>query len=76
MISKDKSFQAIYVALVTSEAWKDIEEYIKNEIDLSMRRVDDKPASDLNLGVVCEERGIRKGLLKILRYVETKAEGV
>lgn len=71
-----KSLQSAYQSMMYSAAWLDLERYASDERDASIKRVDDKNASDLNLGSVCEERGIRKGIFKIIKYAQQRGEGV
>lgn len=61
-----------YEIMTQSEAWKDLEKFMLDEKDSSMKRIDNKSAMDLTLGEVCEERGIRKGILKIFRHVNER----
>lgn len=61
--------------MMETDAWKDLEEYIKEQRESSMKMIDNKSAKDLSLGEVCEERGIRKGLIKILNHAQTRKDG-
>lgn len=61
--------------MMESLAWKDFVKYAEGEKTMSVQKVDDKPASELNLGMVCEERGIRKGILRLIQYAERKKAG-
>lgn len=65
-----------YSVMMEMPAWKDLERYAKEEKDASFRREDSKTATNLSLNEVCEERGIRKGMERLLRYAEEKKEGV
>jgi hypothetical protein len=65
-----------YQTLMQMPGWKDLEKWAENEKFLSMKRMDEKSASSLSLGEVCEERGIRKGIMKILNYAEQCREGI
>lgn len=67
---------SLYAQMVESAAWKDLERWADAERIESMKRVDDKDASALNLGTVCEERGIRKGLLKLIQHAHFCREGI
>lgn len=71
-----KALTAAYASLLQTSAWKDLIEYAREEQKKSMERVDSKAASELNIGTVCEERGIRKGIFKIIQYAEQRAEGI
>ncbi len=62
--------------MMQSEAWQDLEKYANEERELSMKRMDAKSASDLSLGEVCEERGIRKGIFRVIQHAEFCREGV
>lgn len=66
----------LYLALFNSEVWKDLEAFMNQEREASMKRIDSKSAADLTLGEVCEERGIRKGLLKVLMHVNNRKNGM
>jgi hypothetical protein len=72
-MSKSSSVSA---TMMNMDAWKDLEEWASNERDASIKRVDDRAASDLNIGTVCEERGIRKGILKIIQHANQCKEGI
>lgn len=75
--TEDKKYLAdAYNAMMRMPAWKDLENYAENERTSSMKRMDDKSASNLSLGEVCEERGIRKGIFKIMKYAEQRGEGL
>lgn len=65
-----------YASMMQMDAWKDLERYAEDEREMSMKRIDDKSARDLSLGEVCEERGIRKGILKVLQHAELRKEGI
>jgi hypothetical protein len=65
-----------YGSMMQSEAWKDLERYALAEREASMQRIDVKNASDLSLGEVCEERGIRKGIFKLMQHAEFKKQGI
>jgi hypothetical protein len=65
-----------YAAMMQSEAWKDLEAWSKLERAASFQRVDDKPINELIVPFTCEERGIRKGILKVLQHAEQCREGV
>ena len=65
-----------YALMMASDAWLDLERFMIEERTSSMRRIDDKSAASLSLGEVCEERGIRKGIIKILQHAAQRKEGV
>lgn len=71
-----KSLSNEYTIMMNTPAWKHLEKYAHDEREMSMKRVDVKAASDLSLGEVCEERGIRKGILKLIQYADQCKEGV
>jgi hypothetical protein len=71
-----KALADAYNSMFLSAAWMDLERYAKAEKEASMKRMDSKAASDLSLGEVCEERGVRKGIQKILQYAQQKGEGI
>ena len=61
--------------LVKLDAWRELEKWIDQECQNSMKRMDNIDAQDLKLNQVCEERGYRNGLRKVLREVRQRAEG-
>lgn len=65
-----------YAAMMSSEAWKDLEKWAKEESAASHQRMDDTAASELNLAVICEERGLRKGIEKLLKHADYCRAGV
>lgn len=65
-----------YSRMMEDEAWQDLEQYAKNEQTASLKRIDDKPAADLSINSVCEERGFRKGILKILQHANECRNGI
>lgn len=76
-IKEDKKALAdAYNSMMQLAAWKDLERYADDERHASMRRMDDKSASNLSLGEVCEERGIRKGIFKLIQHAQQRAEGI
>lgn len=50
-------------------AWKDLVRIIEEEKIASVTRCDSIPTKEMSLSLVSEERGIRKGLNKILSEV-------
>ena len=72
---KDGSVIAEFEAMMNMPAWKLMEDWAKQEREESMKRMDNKAASDLNINVVCEERGIRIGLRKFLQKAEQMRAG-
>lgn len=62
-------------SLMASDAFKELEAWANNEVETSMLRMDGTPASELNLGLVCEERGTRKGIKKVIDQIRFYAEG-
>lgn len=76
-MKEDKKATAdAYHAMMVMEAWQDLIDFIQQERESSFKRTDAKSAAELTIGEICEERGIRKGLLKILQHAEFKREGV
>jgi hypothetical protein len=76
-ISDEKKERAsAYQNMMQMPAWKDLEKYASEERISSMKRMDEKPAAILSLGDVCEERGIRKGIFKIIQHAEQCREGI
>ena len=71
-----KSMSSAYHSMMVTDAWQDLVAYAKSEIESSYKRMDSKSATELRIGDVCEERGIRKGLLKILQHADFKREGI
>lgn len=73
---KDHGLSSAYIALIQSDGWKDLEHFMDMEREASMRRIDSKAASELTVGEICEEKGIRKAINKILRYVQDRKNGI
>ncbi len=71
-----KQWQVAYDAMMQSDAWKDLERYADDQRQASMLRTDTKPAAGLSLGEVCEERGIRKGIVKIIQHAQFRQQGI
>lgn len=71
-----KQLSSAYHSMMAMDAWQDLVAYAKEERESSFKRSDSKSAGDLTIGEICEERGIRKGLFKLLQYAEFKREGV
>lgn len=71
-----KALADSYALMMTLPAWKDLDVFARSEHDGSVKREDSKSARELTLGEVGEERGIRKGILKILKHAEQRREGV
>lgn len=65
-----------YASMMSSDAWQDLKRWAENQRDESISKQDAKAASDLNINVVCEDRGIRKGIAMLMRHAEQKREGV
>lgn len=65
-----------YKSMMVSAAWQDLERYAKEERDNSMKRIDCTPADELVIQTVCEERGIRKGIWKVIQFAQQRSEGV
>ncbi len=71
-----KALAAAYQSMMRMPAWEDLERFGNFEREASMQRIDVKPAKDLSLGEVCEERGIRKGIFKIVQRAKQCRDGV
>lgn len=71
-----KALSEAYRMMMLLPAWRDLEHYAETEVESSVKRVDNKSASDLTLGYVCEERGVRKGIRKLIQHAEQKRDGV
>lgn len=71
----DQATKDAFSVLVRSNAWQRLEAWVAHEVDSSIRLQDAKPADELNLGTVCEERGIRKGMMRVIQEAKGKAEG-
>lgn len=71
-----KNLAKAFELMMSMEAWKVLEDYSARECESSMQRMDSKSASILSLGEVCEERGFRKGIRKILKYAKDCKEGI
>lgn len=74
--TKKKSLADAYANMMEMDAWKELEEYARNEKQASLSRMDSKSTRDLSIGEVCEEIGIRKGIAKILRHAEDCRGGI
>lgn len=61
--------------LIKMEAWKHMENWIEDECQRSIDRLDIVDAKDLNINLVCEQRGYRNGLRKVVRELKGLAEG-
>jgi hypothetical protein len=72
----NNALRSAYAAMMEMEAWKDLVRFCEDERDTSMKRMDAKSAAELALGEVCEERGIRKGIFKVIQHAEFKREGI
>lgn len=75
-MSERKLYIDLYSSMMSSDAWKDLEAYAQSERERSMKHIDSKSASDLTLGEVCEERGFRKGIMKIFNYAHNRRNGI
>lgn len=64
-----------FAQMITLSAWKRLEKWAEEESDRSMRMIDGISAKDLSVNHVCEERGLRKGILKVIQYANGQAEG-
>lgn len=67
--------RGIFEDLINFEAWKHIEKWSEEECLNSMKRIDAISAKEININIVCEERGYRKGLRKFISEVKSLAEG-
>lgn len=65
-----------YAAMMQMPAWADLQSYLLEERESSVKRSDVKSAAELTIGEICEERGIRKGLNKILQHALFRKEGI
>ena len=73
---KDKTLMAEFSSMMESQAWKKLDAWSKEERESSLKRTDGTSVTDLSLGMVCEERGIRKGILKVIQYAENCRAGL
>lgn len=64
-----------FVDLIHTEAWLHMEKWIEEECQRSIDRLDIVDAKDLNINLVCEQRGYRNGLRKVIRELRGLAEG-
>ena len=74
-MSRDDARQKEYAQLITMNAWKDLERWVTSEVEKSMRGIDSIAAKDLSVNHVCEERGNRKGIQRVIHYAKGVAEG-
>jgi hypothetical protein len=74
-LTKDRQAVASrFESLMNHEAWKLLEKMADEQRESSMKDQDNKNAQDLNINVVCEARGFRKGIRWVFDQVRTKAE--
>lgn len=71
-----KGLAGAYAAMMQMDAWKDLARYADAECEASMIRQDSKPAVELIVQEVCEDRGIRKGMKKLIQHAEFCREGI
>jgi hypothetical protein len=71
-----KSLRGAYHAMMQMPAWEDLESFAMEEREGSIKRLDAKSASNTTQGEFCEERGFRKGLMKLIQHAEQCREGV
>lgn len=72
---ENKALVNAYTVMMQMDAWKDLEAFARAEVEHSISQVDSRSAADLTLGYVCEERGIRKGITKLLQHAERRRVG-
>lgn len=65
----------IFTQMINSEAWKELVRWAEEEKERSMSAIDAIPAKDLSANHVCEERGVRKGIQKLINQAHYCAEG-
>ena len=70
-----KAKAQMYTSLMLTDGWRDLMKFAEFERELSTKRIDNLSSSDITLGVVFEERGIRKGLALLIRHAEYCREG-
>lgn len=74
-LTKDQeAVAAIFQSLLNNEGWKRLEKMADEQRESSMKDQDNKDAALLNINVVCEARGFRKGIRWVFDQVRTKAE--
>lgn len=61
-----KTLRTAYAEMMNSLAWKDLEAWALDERERSMKSVDSIAAKDLSINHVCEERGYRNGIKKLI----------
>jgi len=71
-----KALSDLYKVMMNGDAWKDLERFAEQERERSVKRFDDKSASQVTLCEVGEERGIRKGIYKILQHAQQRRDGI
>lgn len=76
LTSEQLSLKTNYAQMMAMPAWKDLVGYAEDERVLSIKKVDDRAAADLNLNTVCEERGIRIGMRKLMHHADQRLEGI
>ena len=65
-----------YDALTQTEAWKDLVAFAEGELVRSANVADSTGIKDLDIRVVCDERGFRRGIRALLAHVEFKKQGI
>ena len=65
-----------YAQMMDSPAWKDLEKWAMDESDRSMKAQDAKPAVEMIINEVCEERGYRNGLRRLIQHASQRKEGI
>lgn len=68
------SMKGQFEAMLNTDAWKRLEQWADEERERSRDIIDSIPAKDLNSNHVCEERGIRKGMMKLVQQAHFFAE--
>lgn len=71
-----KAMADAYIVMMQTAAWKDLEKFALDQIQSSMDTEDTKSSSDVTLGFVCEEKGYRKGIKRLIQHAKQRREGV
>lgn len=76
MTDKDRADRGeLYTQMIASKAWADFEKWANSELARSRDIIDAINAKDLNVNQVCEERGYRNGIRRMIQEARARAEG-
>ena len=76
MSEEKNNLSKAYASMMQMDAWRDLASFVDLEVSASLHNQDNRPLSELTLIEAAEQRGIRKGMRKVLRQAEFNREGV